>query len=239
MAATVLTNVQLLLGSYDVSAYSAGFDIGGESEMKEATTFASLGYTVVLPGLFKAMASINGFTDFATAAVGQTYRVAQVGTQQALSIIPTGTAAAAGDTVQFMQGRLDKLVTNGGNVGDVATFSVSLSGDSADVDGYVGVPLGARSSLTGTAVQVGATLATERIWAALHVTAAVGTNLAVTVTSDNASGFPSPATVLTFATTSAVGWQFISAAGPFTDDWLKVAATSTGSFTYAVMFGVM
>ena len=239
MAAQVLTNVQLLLGSYDISAYAAGFDIGSEVEMKEANNFAALGYSVKLPGATTGTATINGWTDFATGAVGQQYRFAQLGTQQALSILPNGTASVAGDSVQFIRGILSKLMTNTGGTGDVAAFNLQVTGDNAEVDGFVGVPLGARSTLAGTAVQIGPTFATERVWAAVHVTAAVGTNLAVTLVSSTTNLMPTPTTRLTFATTSAVGWQFISAPGPITDTWFQVVATSTGSFTYAVVMGVV
>jgi hypothetical protein len=239
MAASVLSNVQLLVGAYELSAFSGTFEAGGEVEIKEANNFAALGYVVTLPGLFTANGSVGGNADYATGAVNQSFRVAQIGSQQAFSVIPSGTAAVAGDSAQFMRGRLSKMAMLTGAVGEVAKFQIDVTGDYPDVDGFVGVPLGARSSLTGTAVQVGATPATKQVWAALHVTTAVGTNLAVTVTSDNAVGFPSPATVLTFATTSTVGWQFITAAGPITDDWLKVTHSSTGSFTYAVVMGVM
>lgn len=239
MAATVLTDVKLLVGAFDLTAFSGMFDVGVETEMKEANNFAGLGYTIVLPALTTASGSIGGNADYAAGAVDATFNASKIGSQQAFTVMPTGSAAAAGDSCQFMQGRLSKMQMLTGATGDVAKFAMDITGDSAEVDGFVGVPLGARSSLTGVAVQMGPVGATERLWAALHVTAAVGTNLTVTVTSDNASGFPSPATQLTFATTSTVGWQFLSVPGPITDDWFKVTHASTGSFTYAVAMGVM
>jgi hypothetical protein len=239
MSSTVLTNVQLLLGAYDVSGFSGKFDIGVVTEMKPANNFAALGYTVVLPGLTKSLGLVSGWSDYGAGGINQSIRAAQVGSQQAFTVIPTGTAAVAGDPAQFMEGRLSKFHPLQGAVGTVAGFAAEITGDTADVDGFVGVPLGARSSLTGTAVQMGQIIAGDRLWAALHVTAAVGTNLAVSIAADNSSGFPSPVTQLTFPTTSTVGWQFMSVPGPLADDWFKVSATSTGSFTYAVVMGIL
>jgi hypothetical protein len=80
---------------------------------------------------------------------------------------------------------------------------------------------------------------TARLWAALHVTAGTFTNLVVTIESDTV-GFPSPTTVLTFSTVSAVGWQFISVAGPITDDYFRAkVAISTGTATCAVVMGII
>lgn len=237
MAAFVLTNVQLLLGSMELGPFSGEFSTSVEAQMKEANNFAGLGYTIKLPGLTTAMASIKGHADYATGAVNQTFNGTQRGAQFAFSVLPLGSSSVAGDPAVFMRGLLSKLTMFTGATGDVADFNMELTGDTAEIDGWIGAPLASRGALTGTAVQVGATVTGRRMWAALHITAGTFTNLAVLVQSDTV-GFPSPVTALTFATVSAPGWQFISAPGPLTDDYFRVSATiGSGSATYAVVFG--
>jgi hypothetical protein len=239
MSAQVLTNVQLLLGSFDLSAFSGEYEEFAETQMKEANNFAGQGYTIMLPGLTTASASIKGHADYAASAVSTTFGLAAKGTQYALSVLPLGTASAAGDPAQFMRGVLGGMKMVTGAVGEVADFEMTLSGDSAGVDGVVALPLASRGAVTGTAVQMRAVGTTARLWAALHVTAGTFTNLVVTIESDTV-GFPSATTVITFSTVSATGWQFASVAGPITDDYFRAkVAISTGTATCAVVMGII
>lgn len=238
MAAFALTNVQLLLGSMELGPFSGGFDTSVEAAMQEANNFAALGYSVKVPGLTSASATINGHADYATGAVSQTFNGTQKGAQFAFSVLPLGSASAAGDPAIFMRGILGKMAMLTGKVGDVADFQMDLTGDTAEVDGWVAMPLATRGALTGTAVQMGAVTATRRLWAAVHVTAGTFTNLVVTIESDTV-GFPSPTTVITAATVSATGWQFLSVAGPITDDYFRAKTTiGSGTATCCVVMGV-
>lgn len=243
MAATTLTDVQLLVGAFELGAFTGGFDMGAETEMKPANNFAAKGYTVVVPGLSTATGSLNGWADYASGGVSATFNGATIGSQQAFTVIPTGSVSAVGDTAQFMRGRLNKLQMQMGNVGDVTGFQMSITGDYADVDGYLLAPLVSRGAVTGAQVSgVPAVLASEQVFGVLHVTGAVGTNLAWTIQSATTadSGFASPTTRLTFATVSAVGWQMITIPGPITDTrWRAVATVGGSTFTSAVAFGVM
>jgi hypothetical protein len=239
MAAQVLTNVQLLLGSFDLSGFSGEYEEFAETQMKVANNFAGQGYEIVLPGLTSAEANIKGHSDYAASAVSATFNTAIRGTQYALSILPLGTASAAGDPAQFLRGLLGKMTMVTGAVGEVADFEMQITGDSAGVDGYVAAPLATRGALTGTQVTMGAVTATQRIWAAIHITGGTFTNLAPIIQSDTA-GFGSPTTVLTFSTVSAAGWQFISAAGPITDTIYRVVTTiGSGTASYCVVMGIV
>lgn len=240
MAATTLTNVQLLLGSMELGPFSGEFDLSIEAAMQEANNFAGLGYTIVVPGLTSAMGSIKGHADYATGAVSSTFNTASRGSQYAFSVLPVGSASAAGDPAFLMRGLLGSMKMLTGATGEVANFEMSITGDNAGVDGAVALPLATRGTVTGTAIQLGAVSATDRLWAAVHVTGGTFTNLVVTIESDNAVGFPSTTTVITFATVSAAGWQFMSLAGALTDDWFRAKTTiGSGTATCAVVFGVM
>lgn len=246
MAAQALTDAQVWYGPFDISQFTGELSTGAETDMKAANAVTCGGYKAVFPTITKAEASLSGFTDMAGNAVNAQFATSQRGRQDAFSIIPKGSTAVAGDAAIFTRGQLAKYNPLKGSTGDIAGFDLSLESDTAEIYGAVGATLVSRTvaGLTGTSVQLGAvgtgaTGITQKFWAALHVTAAAGTNLAVSIQSDNAVGFPSPAAVTSFTTVSAVGWQFVTVNGPLTDDWFRVIATiASGTFTFGVTFGV-
>jgi len=245
VGATTLTNSHVLWDQWDLAPFTGQLDTAASCAVRDANHLAGLGFSIMLPGLVSAVASIGGHADYAADAVDAVFASASRGRQELVTVIPNGTAHAAGDAAIFVRGQLDAYRTQQGSVGDVAGFAASITGDTPAVYGVVGAPLAARSStLTGDALQLGAVGTgpngrTERLWCGLHVTAASGTNLAVSVQSDDSSGFGSPAAVTSFSTVSAVGWQWTSVAGPITDDYFRVTATiGSGSFTFAVVLGV-
>lgn len=237
--AYVLTDTQILVGASELASATAEFEWSVMAEMKEANHLAGQGYKIVLPGLTTGHGNIKGSADFATGAVSSTWNASDIGTQQAFSIVANGSVAVAGSPSSTMSGRLNKIAIAEGSVGNVAGFEIDITGDSAALDGYLALPLATRGAITGSSIQMGAVPAGYRLWAALHVTGGTFTNLAVTIQSDNATGFPSSATAITFATVSAAGWQFLSVAGALTDDWFRAVATiGSGTASYAVVFGI-
>ena len=246
MAATTLTNVQVLYNTTDISAFTGEFNPETTVVLQPVNNLAGGGYQHSLPGVTSATLSLSGLADYAAAGLNSVFAGAQRGRQEVVSIVkPVSGAAVAGDAAILMRGQLAKYVSPQGATGATAAFASQIEADAAQVYGVVGAPLLNRSApLTGTSLQLGAlgtgpAGATQRLWAALHVTAAAGTNLSVLIQSDNATGFPSPATALTFTTVSAVSAQFLNLVGPLTDDWYRVTATiGTGNFTFAVTLGV-
>jgi hypothetical protein len=85
---------------------------------------------------------------------------------------------------------------------------------------------------TGTARQLGALSATQKLVAVLHVFAMTGGSLTVTVQSDDAGGFPSQATRLTFNAATGITRQILELVGPVTDDWWRILATYTPGTNY-------
>jgi hypothetical protein len=238
MSSYALIDEQLLVGALDLTAFATDFDQWSEADMLPATTMSSLGYPVVLPGLSKCGGSIKVVAGFA-ATDASTLLNGYTGTQVAYSSIPQSGTATAGAPASTMRGRISKLDRASGAINTVAAGSLDFVGDSAQFDGYLGCTLALRGALTGTSIQMGAIPSGSRLWAALHVISGTFTSLAVTIESDNATGFPSAATALTFSTVSAAGWQFLSAAGPMTDDWFRVKATiGSGTAQYCVVVGI-
>jgi hypothetical protein len=160
-------------------------------------------------------------------------------------------ATSASDTAAGNLGYLTKAlrtsITLLGAVGDVAPWEANAAGTWPLVRGQFAHPSGVARSTTGsgTAINLGAVAAGERLYASLHVLSVSGTStptLTVTVQSDDAEGFADPTTQLTFDAATAVGGQILRTDGTaITDTWWRVGWTITGtdpSFLFAAAFGI-
>lgn len=98
------------------------------------------------------------------------------------------------------------------------------------------------SSASGTAIQVGAVSATQRMYGALHVTAASGTTPSLTVKiQSSATEGGSYTDRITFTAATDVTYQWSNVAGAVTDTWWRVTWTISGtdpSFEFAVVAGI-
>ena len=132
----------------------------------------------------------------------------------------------------------------GAPVGEMFAFTVSAESSGRLVRGTILHNAARTVSANGTAFQVGAVSASQKLYATLPVIAASGSppTLDVTVESDAASGFPSAVTQVTFAQKTAIGSEWATpVAGAITDDWWRVAYTIAGggpSFTFIVIIGI-
>lgn len=98
------------------------------------------------------------------------------------------------------------------------------------------------ATTTGTARQLGALSAAQRMIVVLQAFAINGGSWVLTVESDNDVGFASPTTRSTLtAVTSAPNRLVAEIAGPVTDDWWRVVLTKTGgtSITPAATLGIV
>ena len=83
------------------------------------------------------------------------------------------------------------------------------------------------------------------LYAILHVLAVEGTNptLDLIVQSDDASGFASAVSRITFTQKTAIGAQFASLVGPITDTYFRasytIGGTNTPKFTIALAVGIL
>lgn len=152
---------------------------------------------------------------------------------------------------------------DGATVGNVAYLMNSVNTSYSPIEGGAGEVLGfsLQGQTTGpivrgllayngsptllddsTALQLGAVSASESIYCAMHLTAITGTDVEITLTSDDAEGFPSgivrgSAQTLSAASPSAL----LKVNGAITDDWWRVSFTAGGTFsaaTVAVAFGI-
>ena len=161
---------------------------------------------------------------------------------EVLSISPQ--AGAEGEIGYSFQTALSEY-SPGAPVGEILAFSVSGEASSGPlVRGTILHNATRTANGQGSAFQVGAVGASQKLYAALHVVAASGTTptLDVIVQSDDAMGMASPTNRITFAQASAIGAQWATpVAGAITDDWWRVDYTIGGggpSFTFVCIIGI-
>lgn len=248
MAIGILKNVKLFAGGYDLTGNSNKLEISAEQEEKDITTFDSydettgLVWTECMPGLAKAYISGSGFASYGDDQLDDVLWESK-GAMGAFTAYPAG--ATAGSTA-YITNALQCSLAQLGQVGDVAPWSGKWASASPFVRS-VGLhnPATARtSSGNGTAVQHVAVTSAQRLYAALNVVSIAGTStptLTVKVQSDDGAGFGSATDRITFAAATATGSQWMTAAGPITDDFFRVTWTISGtdpSFLFSVAIGV-
>lgn len=248
MASFVGTANRVYVNHLDLSGQADKVDFGTLTRvMQPATTFNDGGYMCVKPGLISGAAAIHGFQDWATGVFDDQISVAQLGAQYPVTVIPnpTGTVTAA-DTCWMSRGLVGTLSPMAGAKGDMADFELAMPYDTAIVQAKVAAPLATQTTTgNGTAVPLTGPTATQRLYAAVHVTAYSGfTNVIFTVESDDNAGFTSPIVRATFATVTTLltGPQFISVAGPWnTETHHRIVRTvsGAGSITFTAAFGVL
>jgi hypothetical protein len=167
---------------------------------------------------------------------------ADLGTAVPTTLLGAGTTAGS---VAWLLSSLSLGYTpHNATMGDTAMASLSGSGSGGAARGLLMHDTGTArtTSGTGTAYQLGAVSASQRLYGALHVTAASGTtpSLVVKLQSASTSG-GSYTDRLTFTTASATTEQWSSALGAITDTWWRTTWTVSGtspSFTFGVSAGI-
>lgn len=243
MAAQILSDTRLIVGSFDISTFTGSFSQAQSVAMRPANVFRAGKFTRQYPGLKSVTSQFDGFADYAADGIATAFPVSQLGSQQLVSILPTG-GDAVGDVGIFGRQLIRNINAPGGNVGDMATFGMACESDTAWANGLVADPSTTRTATAnGTIFAMTGPTASQRLYAGLHVTAASGTtpSLSVTIQSATLVGFGSPTTRATFTAAAAAGWQFISVAGAITDGFWRAVFTISGtspSFTSTVLLGV-
>lgn len=244
MGKLILLDARLFVGGADLSGSSNQIEVEASVEDKETTNYRSGGAKERLGGLFEAELSGAGQWEAGDPSMVDDNQWATL-MSRALSpwtMCPTDAVVGA---VAYLTAALESEYNFLGEVGDVAPWEGSAKSSWPMPRGQVAHPPGtARTATgTGTALQLGAVPAGKHLYAALHVLSVSGTTPSITarVESDNAVGFPSPATVATFTAATARGGQILRAAGPITDDWFRLGWTISGttpSFLFAAALGI-
>jgi len=246
MATFVGLHDQVYVGFLDLSSLTSEVNFGTLTRvMQPCTTFADGGYTCVKPGKISGDATVKGFQDFAADVLDDELSVGQLGSQYPVTVIPnpSGTVAA-GDACWMSRGLVGSLNPLSGPVGEMGGFELAMPYDAAIVQAKVAHPKAARTADgNGTAVALTGPSASQKLYAALHVTAYSGlTNVVVKVQSDDGSGFASATDRITFDTVTGRTSQFASVAGDLsTETHWRVTwdVTGSGSVTFVCAFGVI
>jgi len=162
---------------------------------------------------------------------------------QVLAISPDG--GGEGEVCYFFKPVVGQYAP-GGSIGEILPFAVTAQGQHNLVRGTVMQNGSETTSTSGTARQLGAVAAGQKLYAAIHVFSASGTSptLDVTVRSDDNAGMTSATTRITFnqATGRTAEWA-TPVNGAITDDYWDVSWTigGTGSpeFNFVVVVGIL
>jgi hypothetical protein len=234
----------------DCNLFVAEFDLTADtSQTRVEHSAAELDHTTMgnssrkrLAGIEDVSVAHEGFVEHGTGLVEDALFGRVAAANAALTMIPANSGAIGDRAYLTEAGHF--TFSPGASVGEVYAFSAEARGSERLVRGEILQNKTARTvTFTATGRQLGAVSATQRLYAALHVFTVSGTTptLDVIIESDNAVGFPSPATQITLAQKTAKGSEFKSVAGAITDDWFRVKGTIAGttpSFTLAVAVGV-
>lgn len=242
MAPIILKNAKLYLGGFNLSGDLNQMALNYGVDMLEVTTFNDAAKRRIA-GLFDVSADLQGFYQAGTNPdlVDKILWDKLALQDEIMTICPT--TGAAGEVAYFTK-VIEATYTPGGSVGEVFPFSVEAQGAERLVRGIVAETGVKTATVTGTARNLGAVTASQKLYAAMHVIAASGTTptLGVTIESDDASGFASPVTRITFAQATAIGAQWKEVAGAITDTWYRPVITIAGttpSFTIALLLGII
>lgn len=240
--ALVFRDAKVYLAQYDISGDLNNCKITRSADILENTAFGA-SYHTGQPGLKKAQAHIEGYTQFGT---GQTTVDGRLTQSFALSDVPLTVSPDGGDLgeLAYFMKSLESTYALGGQIGELVKFQSDhmASGiNEALVEGTI-MEDGKTSRVTAsnTVTQnIGAVASGQRLFAVLHLLAFVGTNVTFVVKSA-ATDFGTPTTRLTFTQNTAAGSELLApAAGPITDAFYRVFYTGTfTSFSAVIVIGI-
>lgn len=245
MGKFVLKNCRIFAGGADLTSNSNKLAVAVATEAKNVTNFGSGGWKEFLTGIFDTKIDAGGQWEAADASKVDDANWANMTGGVAVPWTATPDTANVGDLAWVVKA-IESDYQLGDAVGEVAPWSASAAGVTATARGQILHPPGTArtSSGNGTARQLGALTAAQKLYVNLHVLSVAGTGsptLTVAVQSDDASGFPSATTRGTFNAATAISSQSMAISGAITDDWWRVSWTITGttpSFLFVVSAGI-
>lgn len=239
MATGIYQNQEIWFDGYRLTTRLNSVALDYSAEAQDDTTFGD-DTRSMKGGLKVVTAQIEGFYD---ANPYDSALFSNVGVvDKPLSIAASSTEGVVAYTFNQMLGDYAPLKNS---VGEMIGFSAGGKATGNLVRGTLMLNQTALAATgSGTARQLGAVGATQRLYAALHVYSVSGTSptLDVIVESDNGVGMSSPITRITFSQMNAIGSQFTSVAGAITDDYFRIGYTlggTTPSFSAVVVVGIL
>ena len=237
-------NAKIYLAQYDVSGDFNNVVLQLETEGLDATTFgqtAGQEAKIEAPGLESVQFSGKVFSqvDADNPKIDDILKAKLAVSDVPLTVSPLG--GAAGDVAWTFKAMLASYVP-GLQVGQLPSADLSAKASGSRLVRGIVLATGVKAAgAAGTAYQLGAATAAQRVYGAAHILAiSGGGTFTLKVQSDNAVGFPSATDVLAFTAATVEGSEWKEAAGPITDDWWRASWTLTaGSVTFAVVVGIL
>lgn len=243
MSLLVLTDAAIYAGYADLTGNHNKVDVGAEAEEKDSTSFASGGWKEVLGGIKSWMVQSDGGWESDTGLLDPSWW-ADLGESMALTVCPDN-GASAGDVAYFGEPVRSSYAPATGGVGEVAAWSGKSSGKGPLISGQVAKAKTAVASTgQGSALNLGAVGAAQRLWVAAHVFSVSGTTptLDLVVQTDDNAGFTSATDQITLDQITTAGAVVQSTAiGAITDTYQRVTWTvggTTPSFLLFVAIGI-
>ncbi len=240
MATQVLKDQKIWFDGYDLTGYANALALEYAVEALDETVLG-LDTRKSKGGLKTVAAGVEGFFD----ATPDAALFSRIGAAD--KILSFGASATEGDAAYAFKAMAGSYNLNGA-VGEMLGYSLDASSSGKLVRGTL---VENNSAITatgnGAARQLGAVGAAQKLYAILHVLASSGSGnqtLDITIRSDNASGFASPVTQITFdQVTSSVGAQWKEVSGAITDDYWRptwtIGGTGSPSFDFVIILAIL
>ncbi len=240
-AVLVFKNSKVYFGPNDFSGQMN--DTSMEYSVEELPKHVSGDVTkIVHPGLMNVAAKLGAFWRAQAVPSGiEELLFAEVGSEADAPFTLAPVAGADGEAALSFRAGLGNLSLPVQH-GQLARVEGNFSARGARlVDGTILMPATNRTATgNGTAQQLGAVSAAQKLYVAMHVLAFVGTTLTLKVQSDDNAGVTTPLDRVTSAPFTAIGSAWAELDGPITDNYWRAAWTFTGtSFTALLVAGIL
>ena len=239
MVAHIIKDAEIRFGGRDISGILNQVSLDYNAELQDGTVFG-LSSRRRVSGMTVASINVNGFYDD-TIADKEFFDGIGNEVDTVLTVAPNGDVF--GDKAFFMETQQAQY-TPGGNIGELLAFVAEFQSASDFVRGNVFQSGVLSSSGNSAGSQLGALAdASEKVYAAVHITAESGAapTFDLTIESSSDGSFDSTTiTRITFAQFTAIGAQFSSVVGPITDPFWRAVWTIGGggpSFTAFIVIG--
>jgi len=240
-----LIDTRLFVLGCDLSGQSNEVSMAADREVLDKTSFRSAGWKEVRGGLPKAAITASGMVEMGSSGTVEYDAWARLGEVDPWTIGPDeATEGNLAYLTKVFRGSYKTL----GKVGALDPWEIECMSSWPVARGMFLVGSGAAlaSDGVGSAFELGALAAGQRLYATLHVLSVAGAapTLDVTITSDSVEDFTgSPETRITFAQESVVGGEALrSAAGVHADTWYRaewdLSAVGDESFLAVVAAGI-
>jgi hypothetical protein len=238
----VLKDARIWMGAYEITASMNAVSLRHAVDVKDNTVFG-LNTRSEAAGLRMVEARASGL--YAVDGTDEIDDVLSANLAVADTPISFGVETGALGEVGYTFESLQTVYEWGAPVGDLPGYDMTAGARGTPLVRGTILHVGAETATdTETGSQIGAVSATQRAYAALHVTAVSGTSptLDLIVQSDDNAGFTSATNRITFTQATAITSEWLSVAGAITDDYWRASWTIGGSdtptFTFALVVGI-